>query len=236
MADVPQQKVHFDELAELFRTFAADTDCILRPWVVENVPDLSGRDGSRAADLGCGTGRFLDLLADRHQQVYGVDISAREVEMAREAHGRPSVRLDVRSLLDVRPESDGLFDTVFTVNTVHHLRAYDVVLPHLRSLVAAGGHLIIIDLVDPGSWHDPDWHVHRAFLDAEDSYRNRSKDRDVAADLLRLRLHPNWLEHAATNVPLPRADWDQRYRTAFPGATFTDLHDDITAVHWTSPS
>jgi SAM-dependent methyltransferase len=235
MADVPEQKVHFDELAELFRTFAADTDCILRPWVTATVPDLSGRPGSRAVDLGCGTGRFLDLLADRHQEVLGVDISAREVDLALAQHARPAVRLEVRSLLAVTPETDGRFDTVFAVNTVHHLRAYDVVLPHLRSLLAAGGDLVVIDLVDPGTWRDPDWHVRRAFQDAEDSYRNRSRDRDVAADLLRLRLHPNWLEHATTNIPLPRAEFDRRYRAAFPGATFTDLHDDITAVHWRAP-
>ncbi|MEN3361360.1 MAG: hypothetical protein V7637_5342 [Mycobacteriales bacterium] len=236
MVNVPEQKVHFDELAELWQTFAADTDCIFRPWVRATVPDLSTQDGSRAVDLGCGTGRFIELLADRHGEVLGVDISAREIELARAAHRRPGVRLEVRSLLAVTPATDGRFDTVFAVNTLFHLRAYDVVLPHLRSLVAPGGQLVIIDILDPGLWRDPDWHVQRAFEDAEDSYRNRSRSPDVAADLLRLRLHPAWLEHAVTNIPLPRVEFDSRYREAFPGASFTDLHDDITAIHWRAPS
>ncbi|HVQ94785.1 MAG TPA: class I SAM-dependent methyltransferase [Mycobacteriales bacterium] len=236
MVNMPEQKVRFDELAELFHTFAADSAGIFQPWVLANVPDLSTVDGARAVDLGCGTGRFTGLLADRHAEVLGVDISAREIDIARAEHRRPGVRLEVRSLLDVTPGTDGVFDTVFTVTTLHHLRAYDVALPHLRSLVAPGGHLAIIDLVDPGPWRDRDWHVQRAFEDAEDSYRNRSRSAEVAADVLRLRLHPTWLEHAAANVPLPRAEFADRYRAAFPGATFTDLHDDITAIHWRAPA
>lgn len=236
MADGSEPKIPFDELAELFRTFAADTDGIYRSWVRDVVPDLSDRDGSRAVDLGCGSGRFLGLLADRHAEVLGVDIAAREIEMARVEHGRPRVRLEVRSLLDVTPATDGLFDTVFTVNTLHHLHAYDIALPHLRSLLAPGGHLVAVDLADPGSWHDLDWHIQRTFADAEESYRQRSRDRNVAADVLRLRLHPAWLEHATTNIPLSRSEFPDRYRATFPGATFTDLHDDIIGVHWHAPA
>jgi SAM-dependent methyltransferase len=236
MADGSEPKVPFDELAELFHTFAVDTDVIYRAWVTDVVPDLSDQDGSRAADLGCGSGRFLGLLADRHREVLGVDISAREIEMARAEHGRPGVRLEVRGLLDVTVATDGPFDTVFTVNTLHHLRAYDVALPHLRSLLVPGGHLVAVDLVDPGHWGDLDWHISRTFEDAEESYRRRSQDRNVAADIVRLRLHPAWLGRAAANAPLPRTEFHDRYRAIFPGATFTDLHDDIIGVHWHAPS
>jgi SAM-dependent methyltransferase len=226
--------VYFDDdgMAELFDVFARDTDSIYRPWLTEVVPDLSAVPGSRAADLGCGTGRYLDLLAAGHGQVLGVDISDRSLDIARARTTNPLVQLQRRSLLDVTAERDGQFDTVLTVNTVHHLRDHDTVLPHLRSLVAPGGHLARIDLTDPGGWGTLDWQIASAFTDAELSYRHRSRDLNTALDLLRLRLHPAWLTHATTDIPLTRDQFHTAYTATFPGAELTDLNPVITAVHW----
>lgn len=234
-AHLPEQKHYFDDLAELFQTFAADTDAIYRDWVDQVVPDRSTRAGSRAVDLGCGSGRFVDLLADRHEHVLAVDIAGREIELARAKRRRPELRFDQRSLLDVAPETDGRFDLVFSVNTVHHLRAHDVVLPHLRSLVAPGGDVVVVDIVDPGDWQSLDWHIAEAFRDAEESYRSRSRDADIAAEVVRLRLHPAWLEHVTTNIPLTRAEFRRRYAVAFPGASFVELHKEVLGMHWRAP-
>jgi 2-polyprenyl-3-methyl-5-hydroxy-6-metoxy-1,4-benzoquinol methylase len=208
---------------------------LYRQWVSAVVPDRSDRPGSRAVDLGCGSGRFTDLLADRHEHVLAVDIAAREIELARAGHDRPQLRFEQRNLLDVAPETDGRFDLVFSVNAVHHLRAHDLVLPHLRSLAAAGGAVVVVDIVNPGEWRSRDWHIGEAFRDAEESYRQRSRDAQVAADVLRLRLHPAWLEHVTTNIPLSRDEFHRRYGTTFPGATFVDLHREIVGMHWRVP-
>jgi len=122
---------------------------IYRPWLTAAVPDLSTQPGSRAVDLGCGTGRFTALLADRHTDVLAVDIAARTLAIARATDPQPHVRFEHRSLLEVTPDLDGRFDTVLTVNTIHHLRAHHTVLPHLRSLLAPGGHLLAVDITDP---------------------------------------------------------------------------------------
>ena len=100
----------------------------------------------------------------------------------------------VRDLLDVTPAADGLFDLVFSVNTVHHLRDHERVLPHLRGLVAPGGSVLVIDITDPGGWATLDYQVRDAFRDAEESYRERSRDHRIAAKVLELHLHPLWLE------------------------------------------
>jgi 2-polyprenyl-3-methyl-5-hydroxy-6-metoxy-1,4-benzoquinol methylase len=228
----PNQTVYFDELAELFERFADDTDCIYRKWVEQTVPI----DGCRAVDLGCGSGRFIDLLADRYDDVLAVDISAREIEMAKATHPRPNVTYQIRSLLDVTPERDGLFDLVFSVNTIHHLRAHDRVLPHIKSLLADGGQAVLVDIVDPGQWTSRDWHIEEAFRDALDSYRNRSRTHNAAADVLRLRLHPAWLDHVTTNIPLTRPMFHSTYSAVFPGAEFTDdLNYVVAAMSWRAP-
>ena len=149
-------QVHFDELAELFERFSADTDPTYRTWVERAVPD----HGRHAVDLGCGTGRFVDLIADRYQSVLAVDIAEREVDMARSKY--PNIDFQVRSLLDVSADQDGQFDLVFSVNTIHHLQDNERVLPQVKSLVAPGGHAVIVDIVNqvgPEEWKSLDWQI-----------------------------------------------------------------------------
>jgi trans-aconitate methyltransferase len=221
--------IDYDQLADLFAAFAADTDCLYRPWLTE----VAGT-GARAVDLGCGSGRWTGLLLDRYATAYGVDTSAVEIAMAAERH--PGARFEARDLRDVRPHSDGRYDLVLSVNTVHHLNDHDTVLPHLRSLVAPGGRAVVVDITDPGGWATLDYQVADAFRDAEESYRERSRDHRVAARVLELHLHPVWLEHCLTDRPLSRPDFRRRYGEAFPGADFRDLHRVITGMHWQAPA
>jgi SAM-dependent methyltransferase len=234
MAAADDQPVYFDELAELFQRFAADTYFILGDWVEAHVP----LHGTRAVDLGCGSGRFVGLLAERYDQVLAVDIAAREIELAKAAHPQPNITYQVRSMLDVDPERDGRFDLVFSVNAIHHLRDHDRVLPHVRSLVADGGQAVLVDIVDPhGRWGTREWQIELAFRVAEESYRNRSRDHNVAADVLRLMLHPVWLEQAANDPPLSRPEFHAAYNAVFPGAEITDdLEEVIAAMHWSDPA
>jgi SAM-dependent methyltransferase len=229
----PDPTARFDELAELLARFAADTDGIYRDWLERHVP----LDGPRAVDLGCGSGRFTGLLADRYDDVLAIDISARQIKIAQAACSRPNVTYQARSLLDLDPKHDGLFDLAFSVNTLHCLPDYDLALLQVKSLLADGGHAVLVDLVDPGTWASRDWHIQEAFRDALNSYRNRSRDHDTAADVLRLRLHPAWLEHVTTDIPLTRPQFHSAYAAVFPGAAFTDdLDHAVAAMHWADPA
>lgn len=219
------QKVYFDELAELFAVFAADTDGIYRGWLSRALPARAGR----AVDLGCGSGRWTGLLLDRCGEVLGVDLAEREIAMARTAH--PQATFAVGDLLDVT----GAYDVVLCVNTVHHLRDHERVLRHLRGLVAPGGTAVVVDITDPGGWATMDYQVRDAFLDAEESYRERSRDHRVAAKVLELHLHPLWLEHAFNDVPLTRPEFVETYGRHFPGARFAQLHRVVGAMAWTAP-
>jgi trans-aconitate methyltransferase len=227
--ETPMSVIDYDELAELFATFAEDTDCLYRPWLA----DVVGT-GERAVDLGCGSGRWTGLLLDRYAAVHGVDTSAVEVKMAAERH--PAATFEARDLRDVTAAADGRYDLVLSVNTVHHLNDHDSVLPHLRSLVAPGGRVVVVDITDPGGWATMDYQVADAFRDAEESYRERSRDYRIAASVLELHLHPAWLAHCLTDRPLTRPEFHRRYRDAFPGAEFRDLHRVITGMRWQAPT
>jgi hypothetical protein len=120
----------------------------------------------------------------------------------------------------------------------HHpsLRDHARVLPDIQTLVAPGGHVVLIDIVDPGQWTSREWHIEEAFRDALDSYRNRSRNHAAAADVVRLRLHPAWLAHVTTNIPLTRQLFHDTYGAVFPGAEFTDdVNRVVAALRWENP-
>ena len=223
------------DLDGLREALEADLHPLYAGWLTTVLPDRSLHLGSRAVDLGCGTGRFADLLLDRYQYVLGVDTDQRAVTRARARHGRPRLRFEQRDLRDVATEIDGQWDLVLAVDTLGRLPDDDTILPHLHTLLAPGADLLICDTVDPGGWDSLDWHVSQAFADAEDSYRHRTRELRTALDILRLRLHPGWLRHLTTTAPPTREQFYRRWAAAFPGATFTELRPTTLALHWRSP-
>ena len=101
-------------------------------------------DGKRVLDIGCGTGRWSRLVADRGGSVIGVD---RSVSMVKEAKRRsPEItfrRMDAVALL--LPD-DG-FDLAIAVTVIQHL-SYDEqvhALGELARVVRPGGHVLSVD-------------------------------------------------------------------------------------------
>jgi 2-polyprenyl-3-methyl-5-hydroxy-6-metoxy-1,4-benzoquinol methylase len=229
----------FDPLAELYERYAEINDEVYRPWLTRAV-DAAGPVGpqARAVDLGCGSGRFENLLADRYGEVLAVDVAERELDIARSRHGRANVTFEQRSLLDVTPETDGRFDLVLSVNTIFHLRDHDRVLPHVRDLVAPGGWAVLVDIVSPpgGRARTPLMHRWYGVGDAARTLRRRWSLADAWL-VLRLRQHRVWMQHAATNRPLTRDRFHAAYGTAFPGCEFTDSIDPfVCAIRWRKPA
>ena len=229
----------FNPLAELYERYAEINDGVYRPWLTQAVAAAGpGGPQARALDLGCGTGRFEDLLADRYGSVLAVDISTRELTIARSRHARDEVTYAERSLLDLTPATDGRFDLVVSVNTIFHLRDHDRVLPHVRELVAPGGWAVLVDIVSPpgGRARTPLMHRWYGVGDAARTLRRQRSPGDAWA-VLRLRQHKVWMQHAATNRPLTRDGFHAAYGAAFPGAEFTDSIDPfVCAIRWQAPA
>jgi 2-polyprenyl-3-methyl-5-hydroxy-6-metoxy-1,4-benzoquinol methylase len=231
---VTQTVPYFDAFPDLFDRFTRIWDGIsadFDKWVHDALPERA----RTAVDLGCGAGRHTVVVADRAEQVLGVDISARMLAVARTERPRPNVSYQQRGVMDVRA-TEGPFDVVLSVHTLHHVGRPAVVLPHVRSLVAPGGTVVIADIVDPGGWVAPDFHYERAWGDAR-LVHQLTGDLDAAADVLRLLLHPRWLELAGSDTPLTRDRFHRAYGQVFPGAEFTDdLGPVMCGLRWTAPA
>jgi ubiquinone/menaquinone biosynthesis C-methylase UbiE len=102
---------------------------------------LEGR--RRLLDLGCGTGRFAVLAAERlGARVWGVDSSA---EMLREARARPgAARVGwKRAEATTLPFKDGWFDAVHTHLVLHLVDDRRQALVELRRVLAPVGRVVI---------------------------------------------------------------------------------------------
>ncbi|MEU4766329.1 hypothetical protein AB0H12_24040 [Actinosynnema sp. NPDC023794] len=71
------------------------------------------------------------------------------IALAEADNARPDITYQARDLFDVAPDRDGRFDLVPAVNTLFAVRDCGRVLPHVRSLIARGGRLVVIDVVNP---------------------------------------------------------------------------------------
>lgn len=226
--------VYFDAFPDLFDRFTRIWDGIsgsFDDWILAHLPQQVGS----AVDLGCGAGRHSILMADHAEAVLAVDVADRMLDIARAERARPNIDYQRRGVLDVAPE-DGPFDLVLSVHTLHHVGDPGIVLPHVRSLLAPGGRLIVADIIDPGGWSTQEFHLDRAFTDARVVYQ-LTGDGEAAADSLRLLLHPRWLQLTQHDTPLTRVAFHTEYEQAFPGAEFADdLNPIMCGAVWRAPA
>lgn len=98
-----------------------------------------------ALDIGCGSGTFARLLAQRSQQVVGIDLSSEMLHVASERSvDYPQITYQQADFLswDVPNES---FDCIASIATLHHL-PLDVALVKIKHLLRPGGTLLVLDL------------------------------------------------------------------------------------------
>ncbi len=111
---------------------------------------LPVRPYPRALDLGCGLGLLTERLAQRSQQVVGVDISAVAIRCAEErTQSLRNVSFKQGDITGIDPAMNGTFDLVVVADTLYYLPAplLDSALQSLASkisqLLARDGILMI---------------------------------------------------------------------------------------------
>jgi len=221
----------FDDIPPaLFDRYADIIDVRYRPWLESVLPEHAGR----ALDVGCGAGRYTALLAQRCQQVLGIDVAEGMLTLARQRRARPNIAYAKRDLRHLDPDRDGRFEVVLAVAVVHHLPDPEAAIRHLASLVAPGGRLLIVDMVRPyQQWTRPRLY-YQALVEAIHELARRRSIAD-AVTVLRLRLHPEWIAHITSSKSVPLDQVRVRYAATLPAATLTDLYASV-GVCWQAPA
>jgi ArsR family transcriptional regulator len=150
--------------------------------------------GQTIADLGCGTGAMLPLLAPVCAQVIGVDREAAMLAVAEErAAGLSNVELR-RGLLDALPFPDASVDLALCQLVLHHVRELAPVFAEVRRILAPGGRWVILDMVehDREEYRDTMGHQHLGF--SEPTTRTLAESAGLAVSAWRV-LPPDSAAH-----------------------------------------
>ena len=210
----------FNAFAEVYDRFASLSGGVFRSYLESALP----AEGRRAVDLGCGTGHHAAIVAARFEEVLAVDISAPMLEIARSRRARPNVRYEQRDLRDVSAERDGRFDLVFSSATLHHVPDLDDALSHIRGLLNPGGRVVLHDNVASQPAFSRWWFRREGLRNCFRDVVGRRRPVGEAIELLRLMMHPAWLDHLTSDRFLSPSGFRQRYGSIFPDGQFTDLY------------
>jgi SAM-dependent methyltransferase len=114
-------------------------------------------DCKEALEIGCGTGSFSRLLAQRSQNVLALDLSPEMVRVAREHSSEfPNIEFQFADIM-IWNSPAAHFDCIATIATLHHLPLREILL-RMKAALKPGGVLLVLDLFEPGRL----WHGHPA--------------------------------------------------------------------------
>jgi 2-polyprenyl-3-methyl-5-hydroxy-6-metoxy-1,4-benzoquinol methylase len=90
-------------------------------------------------DLGCSTGHFIDLVKDRTKEIYGHDLSKKEVEFCKEV-----LKLDVSDQPLNERFKEGTFDYITMIYVLEHIAEPREFLSSVKKLLKPNGKLVIL--------------------------------------------------------------------------------------------
>lgn len=153
----------WDELREMHAPVAEVEDAMLAAIEPEKVSTL--------LDIGTGTGRVLELFADRTERGIGVDVSRQMLSVARariddDRLSHCTVRHADIYDLDLPPSSQ---DVVILHHVLHFLSDPSSALAAAAEVLAPGGTLMVVDFASHGleRLRAEHAHLHLGFADAE---------------------------------------------------------------------
>ena len=148
----------------------------IEPWrmphgrlLLETLGDLAGK---RVLDVGCGTGRFARLIAERHPSalVWGLDISQKMLRRV------PEHIYSCAGSMTELPFRDECFDAVYAIESLEHAVEIDLAIRELCRVVKSGGDIVIIDknAEEAGRFKVPYWEKWFAQAELEELLRRHS--------------------------------------------------------------
>jgi SAM-dependent methyltransferase len=119
------------------------------------------------ADLGCGTGEVLSLLAPVVGRVIGVDREQAMLDTAADRTGDlPNVELR-RGGIEELPLADGEVDLAFAMLVLHHVPAIDRAFGEIARALRPGGRCVVLDMIahDRTEYRQTMGHQHLGFAE-----------------------------------------------------------------------
>ena len=111
------------------------------PFLLDHVPAQC----DKALEIGCGSGAFSRLLAERSRHVLGLDLAPEMVRIAQErSKNCPNVEYQIVDVLQWDSPCEK-YDCIASIATFHHL-PLELMLQKAKDALRPGGVLLILDL------------------------------------------------------------------------------------------
>jgi ubiquinone/menaquinone biosynthesis C-methylase UbiE len=157
-----QRTIDYDQIAPRYnRRYALHDYPGIRATILRAVAD---QNRPRVLEVGCGSGRWLRLLAAEGCEVAGLD---RSEVMLRQAAAEVDCDLRLGSA-DALPWARTSFDLVLYINAFHHFEAPEAALRDALRVLRPGGKLLSVGLDPherPGRWYVYDFFPETLQLD-----------------------------------------------------------------------
>jgi ubiquinone/menaquinone biosynthesis C-methylase UbiE len=119
-------------------------------FLLKHIPPSSELD---ALEIGCGTGSFTRLLAQRFRRVLAIDLSPRMIELAKEQSRQfPNIDFQVADVMTKEFPSKQ-FGCIASIATLHHV-PFEPILSKMKEALKPGGTLLVLDLFKAESLTD----------------------------------------------------------------------------------
>jgi len=109
---------------------------------------LNFNKNQRLLDVGCGTGRALQLasdLVDGQGEFYGIDLSSKMLEVAKSSSSDKNMHF-YKANAEKLPFEDDFFDLIMCCNSFHHYANPNVVLSEMYRVLNSNGRVYILDI------------------------------------------------------------------------------------------
>lgn len=133
--------------------------------------------GTDVLEVGCGTGRWLELVRTKGASPVGLDGSIGMLRVARQRDCRTPV---LQGSAESLPFVDDSFDTIFVINALHHFPDPVDFIRESHRVLRRGGRLLTVGL-DPSSGEDA-WYVYDYFPGTLSSDRERYPSRQQLSE------------------------------------------------------
>jgi ubiquinone/menaquinone biosynthesis C-methylase UbiE len=148
MASMEKIQADFDRLAVL-ETEEWNHSDYYHSFLLRHVPNPCGE----VLDIGCGTGGFSRLLAQRAQHVLALDLSPQMIRVAQERSTFFN-NIEYRTADVLQYELPiAHFDCIVSIATLHHV-PLDFMLKRMKTALKANGVLLVLDLFKAESVSD----------------------------------------------------------------------------------
>lgn len=87
------------------------------------------KKGDKVLDLGCGNGRFVNVIKEKGGNYFGTDVSEKLVETAKKLY--PNEKFQATEPLKL-PFSNGYFDIIYSIAVFHHIPSKDFRIEFLK--------------------------------------------------------------------------------------------------------